>query len=155
MSRWPAVLGYALAIALVTGYGAVQLWRMPPETRLVLPTRRVGLALGALYGAVLIEVITAAVTPAGALPFAIFAPTALIWASPFVARAILRHMDSKTGRDVTHDRAVSARCLECGAANAEGTEVCARCGAPIARQLLVVSPTAAHRRGAVVRHGDY
>jgi tetratricopeptide (TPR) repeat protein len=115
VSRRSAVLGYTLAIALITGYGAVQLWRMPPEMRMLLQTRRLGLALGALYGAVLIEVITAAVTPAGALPLAIFAPTALIWALPFVARAILQRKGSKTGRDVTHDRAVSARCLECGA----------------------------------------
>lgn len=101
VSRWPAVLGYTLAIALATGYGAVQLWRMPPETQL-LRTRRMRLALGALYGAVLIEVITAAVTPAGALPLVIFAPTALIIASPFVAHASLRRKSGKTGsgRDV-------------------------------------------------------
>ncbi len=101
VSRGSAVLGYTLAIALSAGYGAVQLWRMPPETRLLLRTRRVGLALGAFYGAVLIEVITAAVTPAGALPLAIFAPFALIVASQFIARAILRRMDSKTGRGDT------------------------------------------------------
>jgi hypothetical protein len=103
----PVVLGYALAIALVAGYGAVHLWRMPPETRLLFRTRRVGLALGAVYGAVLIELITAAVTPAGALPFAIFATTALILASPFVARASLRCKGNKAGRDATHDRATS------------------------------------------------
>jgi hypothetical protein len=39
---------------------------------------------------VLIEVITAAVTPAGALPVVMVAPTALITASPWVARASLR-----------------------------------------------------------------
>jgi tetratricopeptide (TPR) repeat protein len=105
VSRGPVVLGYALAIALVAGYGAVQLWRMPPEMRLLFRTRRVGLALGAVYGAVLIELITAAVTPAPALPFAIFATTALILASPFVARASLRRKGNKAGRDVTHDRA--------------------------------------------------
>jgi tetratricopeptide (TPR) repeat protein len=92
-SRWPAVRGYALATAVVTGYGAVQLRRMPPETRL-LRTRRMGLALGALYGAVLIEVITAAVTPAGALPLVILAPTALIFAWLFVVRASLRRKGS-------------------------------------------------------------
>ena len=105
VSRWPAVLGYALAIALVAGYGAVQLWRMPPETRLLLRTRRMGLALGVLYGAVLIEVITAAVTPAGALPSAMLASTALILASLFAAPACLRRKGSKADRDVTPDRA--------------------------------------------------
>jgi hypothetical protein len=99
VSRWPAVLGYALAIALVAGYGAVQLWRMPPEMRLLFRTRRIGVALGAFYGAVLVQLITAAVTPAGALPLAIFATTGLILASPFAARAILRRMDGKTSRD--------------------------------------------------------
>ena len=54
-------------------------------------------ALGALYGAVLIEVITAAVTPAGTPPLAMFAPTALIIASPFVAHVSLRRKSSKTG----------------------------------------------------------
>lgn len=148
LSRRSAVLGYALAIALAAGYGAVQLWRMPPEMRLLLQTRRLGRALGALYGAVLIVVVTAAVTPAGALPLVIWATYALIVASPLIARAVLRFMDSKTGRDVTHDRAVSASCLECGAANAEGTEVCARCGAPIALQLPVAeSPAAAQPAG--------
>ena len=107
VSRWPAVLGYTLAIALVAGYGAVQLWRMPPETRLLLRTRRMGLALGVLYGAVLIEIITAAVTPAGALPFTMFASTALILASLFVAPACLRRKGSKADRDVTPDRATS------------------------------------------------
>jgi hypothetical protein len=104
--RWPAVLGYMLATALAAGYGAIQLWRMPPEMRLLLRTRRVGLGLAALYGTVLIEVITAAVTPAPALPFAIFATTALIIASPFAARAILRRKGSKTGRDVREDQAI-------------------------------------------------
>jgi hypothetical protein len=80
---------------------------MPPEMRLLFRTRRVGLALGAVYGAVLIELITAAVTPAPALPFAIFATTALILASPFVARASLRRKGNKAGRDATHDRATS------------------------------------------------
>jgi tetratricopeptide (TPR) repeat protein len=148
VSRGPAVFGYTLAIALIEGYGAVQLWRMPPEMRLLFRTRRVGLALGVLYGAVLIVVITAAVTPAGALPLVIWATYALIVASPFVARAILRRKGSKTGRDGIHDRAVPARCLECGAANAEGTEVCARCGAPIAPQLPVAaSPAVAQPAG--------
>ena len=97
VSRWTAILGYTLAIAFVAGYGAIQFWRMPPVLRVLFRTRRVGLVLGAIYGPVLIEVITVAVTPTRALPAAIFAPTALVVASPYVARAILRRMDSKTG----------------------------------------------------------
>ncbi|HUC21482.1 MAG TPA: tetratricopeptide repeat protein [Streptosporangiaceae bacterium] len=76
--RRPAVLWYALAIVLVTGYGAVRLWRLPPDMRALLRTRRVGLALGALYGAVVIEVITVAVTSAGSWPFMI-APALRTW----------------------------------------------------------------------------
>jgi tetratricopeptide (TPR) repeat protein len=98
VSRGLAVLGYTVAIALAAGYGAVQLWRMPPEMRLLLRTRRAGLALRALCGAVLIEVITAAVIPAGALPFVIWAPFALIIASLFAARGILWRVGSKAGR---------------------------------------------------------
>ena len=54
--------------------------------------------MGALYGAVLIEVITAAVTPAGALPFVILALAALILAWPLAAAASLRRKYRKTGR---------------------------------------------------------
>ena len=75
--RGPAVLGYTLAIALATGYGTVQLWRMPPETRRLLRGHRAGRVLGALYGAGLIEVISVAMTPARALrPVAIGYATA-------------------------------------------------------------------------------
>jgi tetratricopeptide (TPR) repeat protein len=99
VSRWPAVVGYALAIALVTGYAAVQLWRMPPDMRVLLRTRRAGLALGALYGAVFIEVIAAAVTAAWALPVAVsFADCALMVALPFVALPIRQRKGRKTGR---------------------------------------------------------
>jgi hypothetical protein len=106
VSRGAAVLGYTLAIALATGYGAVQLWWMPPETRRRLRTRRAGLALGALYGAVLIEGISAAVmTWTGPMPLVILASTALICAWPFVFRPITQRKGSKTGRDVTQDRA--------------------------------------------------
>jgi hypothetical protein len=101
VSRGPAVLGYALAIALIAGYEAVQLWRLPPEMRLLFRTRRVMLALGAVYGAALIEVITAVVTPAGWLPVALFVPTALVFASAFAARASLRRKGSITGRGGT------------------------------------------------------
>jgi hypothetical protein len=84
----------------------MQLWRMPPEMRPLLRTRRVALALGAVYSSILIAVITVAVTPARALSGALLAATALISASAFVARAILRHKkDSTGGRTVTRDRA--------------------------------------------------
>jgi tetratricopeptide (TPR) repeat protein len=100
MSRGVVVLGYTLGIVLIAGCGAVMLWRMPPELRLLFRTRRVGLALGIIYGAILIELITAAVTPAGALTAAMLPATALIVASAFVARASLRRKSSKVGRDV-------------------------------------------------------
>jgi tetratricopeptide (TPR) repeat protein len=87
-SRWPAVVGFALAIALVTGYAAVQLWRMPPDLRVLLRTRRAGLAVGALYGAVFIEVIAATVTSARALPVAV----------SFAVCAVMVALYSKTGR---------------------------------------------------------
>ncbi|HEX6512499.1 MAG TPA: tetratricopeptide repeat protein [Chloroflexota bacterium] len=95
VSRGAIVLGYALAISLAAGYGMVQLWRMPPEMRLLFRTGRVALALGTIYGAILTELTTAAVTPARALPAAMLSATALIVASAFVARASLR---SKNGR---------------------------------------------------------
>jgi tetratricopeptide (TPR) repeat protein len=88
--RGAVVLGYALATALAGGYGAAQLRQMPPELRLLFRIRRVWLALGVIYGAVLIELIAAAVTPAHALFVAMPSVTALLAASAFAARAILR-----------------------------------------------------------------
>jgi tetratricopeptide (TPR) repeat protein len=93
-----AVLGYALVITLVARTGTVQLWRMPPQMRRLFWTRRVGLAMGPVYGAVLFEVIIAAVTPARVLFPVILATTALLVASLFVARAGLRRWVDKAGR---------------------------------------------------------
>jgi tetratricopeptide (TPR) repeat protein len=106
VSRGTVVIGYTVAAALSAGYATMQLWRMPPEMRPLLRTRRVALALGAVYSTILIAVITVAVTPARALPGALLAATALISAAAFVARAILRRKkDSTGGRTVTRDRA--------------------------------------------------
>jgi tetratricopeptide (TPR) repeat protein len=106
VSRGTVVIGYTVTAALIAGYAAVQLWRMPPEMRPLFRTRRMALALGAVYSAILIAMITVAVTPARALSGALLAATALIFTSAFVARAILRHQKSSTvGRNVTHDRA--------------------------------------------------
>ena len=67
-------------------------------------TRPVKLAMLGLAAAFALG--SLAVTPAPALPFAIFATTALIIASPFAARAILRRKGSRTGRDVRQDQAI-------------------------------------------------
>lgn len=83
-------IGYTVTIALIAGYAGVQLWRMPPEMRPLLRTRRVTLALGVIYGAVLIAMITAAVAPARALPDVMLAATVSIVVSAFTARMILR-----------------------------------------------------------------
>ena len=88
-------IAYTAAMAVIGGYTAAQLWRMPPEMRPLLRTRRMALALGVVYGAVLIAMITAVVTPARALPGLMLAATALIVASTFAARLILRR---KSGR---------------------------------------------------------
>jgi hypothetical protein len=48
-----------MTIALIAGYGAAQLWRMPGEMRPLFRIRRVALALGVVYGAILIAMIGA------------------------------------------------------------------------------------------------
>jgi tetratricopeptide (TPR) repeat protein len=89
-ARRPVGIGYTVIVAPIAAYGAVQLRRMPPEIRPLLRTRRVSLALRVVYGTVLIAMITAAVTPARALPGVMLAATVLILASSLVARVILR-----------------------------------------------------------------
>jgi hypothetical protein len=101
VSRWLAMAGYALATALIAGYAAVQLWRMPPQMRLLLRTRRIRLVLGTVCGVVVVELITAAVTPAVALPNVIFATTLFIYLVSMIVIAILRGKGSKTGRGKT------------------------------------------------------
>lgn len=88
--RRPLGIGYAAAIALIAVFAGVQLWRMPPGMRPLLRTRRVALALGVVYGAILIAMITAAGTPARVLPGAMLAATAFIVVSAVAARVILR-----------------------------------------------------------------
>ena len=105
---WPGtvVIAYTAAAAFSGSYGAVQLWRMPHEMRPLLRTRRVALALGSVYGAILITMIIVAVTPAHAVSGALLAAMALIFASWLAARAILRRKkDSSVGRNMTHDQA--------------------------------------------------
>jgi hypothetical protein len=62
-----AVAGLLALAALGAGFGVVQLWRMPPETRPLFRTRRVTLAMATAYGSVLIVVIATAAAPASAL----------------------------------------------------------------------------------------
>lgn len=88
------VLVYIVAAALSAGYGAVQPERMPPEMRPLLRTRRMALAMGSVYGAILITIMAVAVTPAHALAGVLLAATALVAASAFAARAILRRRNS-------------------------------------------------------------
>jgi tetratricopeptide (TPR) repeat protein len=107
LPRGAAVLGYVVAIALVAGYGAVQLGRLPPELRRLYRTRRKALALGTIYGAILIALIIVAVVPARALPGAMLAASVLILASGFAAQVGLRRKDNEAGRGVTRDRAPS------------------------------------------------
>jgi tetratricopeptide (TPR) repeat protein len=104
-SRRTVGIGYAVTIALIAGYGAVQLWRMPPEMRPLLRTRRVALAVGAVYGAVLIAMIAAVVTPARVVPGVMLAVTALIVASSFIERLLPRSKRNRAGRGAMHDRA--------------------------------------------------
>ena len=102
--RRTAGIGYTATIALIAGYGAVQLWRMPPEVRPLLRTRRVALALGVAYCAVVIAMIAAAVTPARVLPGVMLAVTALIVASSITGRLLLRGRRKQAGQGAMHDR---------------------------------------------------
>jgi tetratricopeptide (TPR) repeat protein len=95
VSRGTVVLGYVLATSLAGGYGAWQLRQMPPQLRLLFRIRRVGLALGVIYSAVLVESITAAVAPAHDLFLAMPSATALLAASALVGPAILLRGTSK------------------------------------------------------------
>lgn len=94
-------IGYAAAIALIAAFTAVQLWRMPPGMRPLLRTRRVALALGVVYGAILVAIITAAVTPARVLFGAMLAATALIAVSAVAAGLSLRRKSILAGKNVT------------------------------------------------------
>jgi tetratricopeptide (TPR) repeat protein len=108
IARGTIVAGYTVTVLLIAGYGTLQLWRLPPQMRPLFRTRRVRLALGAVFGSILIAVIVAAVTPPGALPFALLAAAVLVFASAFAVRAISRHKNSSTvGR--RHDQAHSSR----------------------------------------------
>jgi Flp pilus assembly protein TadD len=88
--RTMIVIGLAAVAALGAGFGAVQLWRMPPETHPLFRTRRVALAVATAYGSILIVVVAAAVTPASALAGTLMAGIWLIFASRFAVWRILR-----------------------------------------------------------------
>ena len=96
IAQEPIVTRYGAIVALSAGFGAVQLWRMPPQARRLFRSRQIALALGAAYGAILIAAIVTAVTPAAALSGALAATTALMIASRFVAYAMLRNKQSET-----------------------------------------------------------
>jgi hypothetical protein len=90
LPRVMIVAGLVALAALGAGFGAVQLWRMPPETRPLFRTRRVALALGTAYGSIVIVVVAAAVVPASALAGTLLAGIWLILASRFAVWRILR-----------------------------------------------------------------
>jgi hypothetical protein len=90
LPRVTVVAGLGTLAALGAGFGAVQLWQMPPEARPLLRTRRVALALGMAYGSVLIVVVAAAVAPARALIGTLAAGTGLLFATRFAVWRMLR-----------------------------------------------------------------
>jgi tetratricopeptide (TPR) repeat protein len=96
--RGMVVIGYAVIVLLSAGYAALQLRRMPPGARRLLRTRRMTRALSAVNGSLLIALITVAVTPARALSGALLAATGLIFATAFIARAILHRKKTSTIR---------------------------------------------------------
>jgi hypothetical protein len=77
----------------------MQLRRMPPELRLLFRTSRVRLALGTIYGAILLEVNTAAGAPARVLPAAMLSAAALTVLPAFVVRASLRRKNTQARRE--------------------------------------------------------
>jgi tetratricopeptide (TPR) repeat protein len=95
LSRSTVVLGLAGITALGTGLGALQIWRMPPETRPLFRTRRVIQALGLVYASFVIAMIAAAVAPTAALPATLIATVAITTVSRFAASMILRPTASR------------------------------------------------------------
>ena len=67
LPRVTVVAGLGVFATLGAGFGAVQLWRMPPEARPLFRTRRVALALGTGCSSIFIVVVAAVVAPATAL----------------------------------------------------------------------------------------
>jgi tetratricopeptide (TPR) repeat protein len=88
--RSAATVGYALAIALTAVYGAARFRQMPPEMRALTHNRRVGLAMSAIFGAALIELITAVAATGRSVFFALPPASAVVVLSALAASAILR-----------------------------------------------------------------
>jgi tetratricopeptide (TPR) repeat protein len=97
LSRIAVVTGLVVMAVLCAGFGAVQLWRMPPETHPLFRTRRIVLALVTVYGSLLIAVAVAVLTPIQALPGTLLVATALIFLSQVAVAATLRHKRSSIG----------------------------------------------------------
>lgn len=95
LSRVTAVTGLAAPAALGAGFGAAQLWRMPPEARPLFRTRQIALPLGMVYGSILIVVVAATVVPASALTGTALAGIGLIFASGVAAGQILRRKQKR------------------------------------------------------------
>ena len=92
-TRIPRVIvtiAYGLAIAFIAADGAVRFRAMPPEMRLLTRNRRVGTAMGAVFGAAVVELATSAAAPEHSLVIAMVAASALLMAASFLASAVLR-----------------------------------------------------------------
>ena len=92
-TRIPRVIvaiAYGLTIAFIAADGAVRFRKMPQEMRLLTRNRRVGTAVGAIYGAAVIELATSAAAPEHSLAIAMPTATACLMAASFLTSAILR-----------------------------------------------------------------
>jgi Flp pilus assembly protein TadD len=90
ITKLVAVLWYATVALLSAGFGAAQFLGMPPETRPLFRSGRIALALGLVYGLILVAMIVVTVVPADALSAVVLAAAVGIVASRFGSYAILR-----------------------------------------------------------------
>jgi len=95
LTRGQVLAGLTAVALLAPAFGAVLYRRMPPQARPLFRRRRITLALGVTYSALLAAVAITAIIPARALPGALLAPVALIFAARIATYVILRHEASK------------------------------------------------------------
>jgi tetratricopeptide (TPR) repeat protein len=88
--RAVAIIGLSMVAVGSAGLVAVRMRRMPPATRPLLRSRRATLAMGIVFGSIVLTVIVAAVTPGTALSGALAVAGLLVLASRFIAYEILR-----------------------------------------------------------------
>lgn len=85
-----AITGLSAVTVAGAGMVAVRVRRMPSATRPLLRSRRVTLATGTVFGAILIALIASVVTPGTVLSGVLAVAGLLVIASRFIAYAILR-----------------------------------------------------------------